>query len=923
MATSKTPRVGLMRWTDNSDPYPTRAEWDAEQTVLEARILVWRGQGTLENRPAAGVPGGVYVVPSADSIVTYYDTGSKWIESSQLGGVTPSTVNVGGTGTEGSSVRAARADHTHTIPSATSSNAGAMSAADKAKLDASTTSAGANTLAQRNASGGTAFSSVSLSNAPSAAGDATRKDYVDSTANSAASSAVNAIPLATSTVDGLMRKIDKSKLDAATASAIASTLVTRDTTGKTTFDSVGVNKQPSVASDLTRKDYVDGLVSAVRDVVDAGTASSTPNTLVRRDANGSSAFAQVTINNDPTNTSHAARKSYVDAQTALRLGFALELGTGSIDDVREPGYYYQTSATPINTTNGYPINGAAGALLVYTFGQLSGGYRVQEWTQWGSTQSNQRKWIRTTNSSTTWTAWREFAGTEVATSSSDGLMLAADKALLDTNTIQATASALVKRDSNAQINVPSTPTSNNHAASKAYTDSTSQSAATSAANTAVAAIPLATASVDGLMPKADKSKLDKATSAATASTLVMLDSAGRARVKNPYATEDIANKAYTDSTAASAASSAVSAIPNATSSVDGLMPKADKAKLDAATQNSTNNTLVQRSSAGGIVVSGVKLGDTTPSGNDYATSKSYVDAQDAKQVTAATPLNTSDLNTITTDGNYVQTASANATSARNYPQGLAGLLVVSSYSSFVFQTYTTYNSSTGNRQYYRGKYGTAWSTWREIAFTDLATASADGLMSKADKALLDTATWNDVGSSLVRRLSGGQFSVASPSASSHAANKGYVDSSISEAVKDTGWRDLRNTGYVDETHVGSPFDFAIRRQNDRIYLRYRSGLNGKSSSTNPKRVTGNLASMLDGMGGTPHDMWIPTYAWTTGSVVEFLHLNVENSQAIYLDFFRTNTSTSSWSIVSQKYAEFSWSVNKSWPTGYNLPGTPL
>lgn len=64
---------------------------------------------------------------------------------------------------------------------------------------------------------------------------------------------------------------------------------------------------------------------------------------------------------------------------------------------------------------------------------------------------------------------------------------------------------------------------------------------------------LATSAADGLMPKADKAKLDGGTSAANASRLVLRDSAGRAKFANPSASTDAANKGYVDGIAAQAA----------------------------------------------------------------------------------------------------------------------------------------------------------------------------------------------------------------------------------------------------------------------------------------------------------------------------------------------------------------------------------
>lgn len=56
----------------------------------------------------------------------------------------------------------------------------------------------------------------------------------------------------------------------------------------------------------------------------------------------------------------------------------------------------------------------------------------------------------------------------------------------------------------------------------------------------------ATGSAAGSMSAADKTKLDAATDAATASTLMMRDASGRAKVADPSADTDIANKEYVD-----------------------------------------------------------------------------------------------------------------------------------------------------------------------------------------------------------------------------------------------------------------------------------------------------------------------------------------------------------------------------------------
>lgn len=80
-----------------------------------------------------------------------------------------------------------------------------------------------------------------------------------------------------------------------------------------------------------------------------------------------------------------------------------------------------------------------------------------------------------------------------------------------------------------------TPETHNHAADNITTGTL-----------APARLPAATSSAQGAMLAADKSKLDSAVSAATASRLVIRDTAGRAQFATPSATADAATKGYVD-----------------------------------------------------------------------------------------------------------------------------------------------------------------------------------------------------------------------------------------------------------------------------------------------------------------------------------------------------------------------------------------
>lgn len=71
-------------------------------------------------------------------------------------------------------------------------------------------------------------------------------------------------------------------------------------------------------------------------------------------------------------------------------------------------------------------------------------------------------------------------------------------------------------------------------------------------------------------------------------------------------------------------------LPEATTSVSGLMPATDKAKLNAATNTSTASTIVQRDASSNfsanVITAATVTGLTTPLGSTDAANKAYVDA---------------------------------------------------------------------------------------------------------------------------------------------------------------------------------------------------------------------------------------------------------------------------------------------------------
>lgn len=128
MTETKTVRVQLPQWSEGSDPRPDRAKTNAIHQAIEDQMVIDVPASLLKNRPPAGVRGRLFCATDqgTDGRV-YYDQGAKWVALNTTGGGGPGLpIIINGTGTEGSSLQSARADHTHAIPLATKNNAGAM-----------------------------------------------------------------------------------------------------------------------------------------------------------------------------------------------------------------------------------------------------------------------------------------------------------------------------------------------------------------------------------------------------------------------------------------------------------------------------------------------------------------------------------------------------------------------------------------------------------------------------------------------------------------------------------------------------------------------------------------------------------------------------------------------------------------------------
>jgi hypothetical protein len=177
MTVSNTLRFLLKKYSSGGDPHPTREEHNAMIDAVENNAVMG-AQGITDARPAAGK--GLRFFWDETVKRMWFDDGSNWNDlNPNGGGGAGTTIAPGVAAVEGSSVRAARADHTHLLPLATASAHGAMAASDKAKLDGAASSATPSTLAVRDASGRLSVGT------PTDPAHATTKAYTDglSTAN--------------------------------------------------------------------------------------------------------------------------------------------------------------------------------------------------------------------------------------------------------------------------------------------------------------------------------------------------------------------------------------------------------------------------------------------------------------------------------------------------------------------------------------------------------------------------------------------------------------------------------------------------------------------------------------------------------------------------------------------------------------------
>ena len=385
---------------------------------------------------------------------------------------------------------------------------------------------------------------------------------------------------------------------------------------------------------------VAGTMSAAdKTKLDSTSSVETPTSVVMRDSSGNSQFGTVVLNDAPAGVNHATRKDYVDAALALKLDTSANLvtylGNNTKLDTDAPSTYPLGVSYMSTTDNGFNIN--YGTVMTVRTGITSRTFQLVFLSVSGAMS------IRAA-SSDTWGAFWKPAPDTVSTAGVTGLMPGTDKTKLDAATSNNTASTLVQRNSGGDISVrrvavTDQPTTADQATRKDYVDGV---VATKAAlshthpmtdltgTLTPAQLPAATGSAAGSMSAADKTKLDAATALTTASTLVVRDSSGLFAVTTPTAGGHPTTKTYVDGkvwdgSAITTGTVPAARLPVSTGSVPGTMSAADKAKLDAASVTTSNDTLVSRSPSGNIYGNTLYIDGVQSATANSATRRDYVD----------------------------------------------------------------------------------------------------------------------------------------------------------------------------------------------------------------------------------------------------------------------------------------------------------
>lgn len=113
MAVTTTTRMGVTRWSSDSDAY-SRAQMDSSHAALEANAGGFL-QGLKAARPSAGAAYARFLYWATDESILYNCDGSAWF-SVNASNVAPGAIAPGDTAAAGSALTLAKSDHRHSMP---------------------------------------------------------------------------------------------------------------------------------------------------------------------------------------------------------------------------------------------------------------------------------------------------------------------------------------------------------------------------------------------------------------------------------------------------------------------------------------------------------------------------------------------------------------------------------------------------------------------------------------------------------------------------------------------------------------------------------------------------------------------------------------------------------------------------------------
>ncbi|WNN95974.1 minor tail protein [Arthrobacter phage Hirko] len=547
------------------------------------------------------------------------------------------------------------------------------------------------------------------------------------------------------------------------------------------FTTVELTNAPTLPSHAVSKGYADAL----------GSVTAAIDSIVRRGSTGSIIVQDAYLGGVQTAGNAATTKTYVDAQVAGRYEKTLTALPSTAHDLNNyttAGNFHQAANAAAALSTNYP-SALAGLLEVF----VSGVFVYQRYTYYNSGIT-----VTRTKYNSTWYAWKEHStvGHTHAYSTLTGLP------------------ATFPSDWATLANIPATfaPSAHTHAA--------------------------ATASVDGFMSAADKTKLDGATSSPTLGALAMRHAtAGTIQVLTGTNANDAANKGYVDTQvatrAATAHTHAALDISDASTVGRNVLKAVDAAAARTAIGAGTSSLIVgtgaTNAMAGNKTFAYSEITGTVPTSALPPLAMIETTPVASQAAMLALPAQRGDVAIRTDLGKTFILSTDSPGTLADWKEMLAPGVVTSvagrvgavtlakadvGLSNVDNTTDAAKPISTATASALAGKAATAHNhdggdittgTISDLRIAN-ATSTLDGLMPKANKALIDTATYLPTGSSLVQRHSSGSIQVVTGTSANDAANKAYVDAA---AAADHTFPKLRLTSTGDASATSTSHAFQI------------------------------------------------------------------------------------------------------------------